>query len=414
MAKTSNESKPHLMKQFKFISTALSILSLSALSVQAQEPAAEPAAEAAHAAGPPASFATCVACHQATGLGIPNVFPPLAGSEWVNGPVENLIRIQLRGLMGPITVKGQAYNSVMPPNSMMSDKDIAEVLTYVRSTWGNKASAVTPDMVKALRSEVGKPMLKAADLIDPNKPAAEAKPKVKKTPKVVPATEPAPATAETPKDKPKAEPMKPKKKRNNKNRQNKQNKKSQDKQKKAAPATKPATAPTAAAAVAHKAPASYTTCLPCHQATGLGLEGAFPPLAGSEWVNGPVENLIRIQLRGLEGPIEVAGKSYSSMMPANSAMSDDQIAEVLTYVRSAWGNKGSAVTPDMVKALRSEVGKPMLKASDLLDPNTPPPGELKSGTFKETEEVDSSLPGVVYLFFGLCLIPVGVSLVSKK
>jgi mono/diheme cytochrome c family protein len=121
-------------------------------------------------------YATCSACHQPTGAGIPGAFPPLAESEWVNGPVENLIRIQLRGLMGPITVKGTTYNSVMPPNATMSDDEIAAVLTYIRSNFGNKSSAVTADQVKALRSEAGKPMLKAEELIDPKKaPKAEEK-----------------------------------------------------------------------------------------------------------------------------------------------------------------------------------------------------------------------------------------------
>ncbi len=122
-------------------------------------------------------YATCLPCHQATGAGIPGAFPPLAKSEWVNGPVKSLIRIQLRGLMGPITVKGTTYNSVMPPNATMTDDQIAAVLTYVRSNFGNKSSAVTADQVKALRSEVGKPMLKAEELIDPKKaPKAEEKP----------------------------------------------------------------------------------------------------------------------------------------------------------------------------------------------------------------------------------------------
>ncbi len=116
-----------------------------------------------------ATYAICSACHQATGLGIPNAFPPLAGSEWVNGPAENLIRIQLRGLKGEITVKGQKFNSIMPANANLSDEQIASVLTYVRSNFGNKASAVTPEMVKALRSEVGKPPITAKELIDPNK-----------------------------------------------------------------------------------------------------------------------------------------------------------------------------------------------------------------------------------------------------
>lgn len=122
----------------------------------------------AEAADGKALYATCMACHQANGQGIPGAFPPLAESEWVNGPVENLIRIQLRGLMGPITVKGVEYNSMMPANATMSDEEVAAVLTYIRSNFGNTSGPVTPDQVKALRDEVGKPPLKATDLIDPN------------------------------------------------------------------------------------------------------------------------------------------------------------------------------------------------------------------------------------------------------
>ncbi len=117
----------------------------------------------------------CFACHQAEGAGIPSVFPPLAKSEWVNGPAENLIRIQLRGLMGEITVKGAKYNSAMPPNAAMTDEEIASVLTYVRSNFGNKADPITAQMVKKHRNEVGKPMLAAKDLIDPAKAKEEKK-----------------------------------------------------------------------------------------------------------------------------------------------------------------------------------------------------------------------------------------------
>jgi len=112
----------------------------------------------------------CVACHQANGEGIHAAqLPPLAGSEWVNGNKDNAIRIQLRGLMGPIKVKGKEYNGVMPPNAALTDAQIANVLNYIRNSWGNKNNAVLPTDVKAHRGEVGKPILKAQDLIDPNK-----------------------------------------------------------------------------------------------------------------------------------------------------------------------------------------------------------------------------------------------------
>jgi mono/diheme cytochrome c family protein len=97
-------------------------------------------------------YATCAACHQATGRGIPGAFPPLAGSEFATGAPEIPVRIVLLGLQGPLTVNGQRYNSVMPPHGNLSDADIAATLTYVRSQWGNSASAVTAAQVTAARS----------------------------------------------------------------------------------------------------------------------------------------------------------------------------------------------------------------------------------------------------------------------
>lgn len=115
-------------------------------------------------------FAFCQACHGPDGAGVPGLAPPLAGSEWVVGPVENPIRIVLRGLEGPIKVKGVDYNLplAMAAAPHLSDAQIAAVLTYARNSYGNKASAVTPDQVKAFRGEVGLPALKASDLKAPN------------------------------------------------------------------------------------------------------------------------------------------------------------------------------------------------------------------------------------------------------
>ncbi len=115
-----------------------------------------------------ALFITCSACHGQNGEGGP-IGPPLAESDWVTGPVSNLIRIQLRGLTGPITVSGKEYSFPVPMAALayQTDGEIAAVLTYVRNSFGNKASAVTPDQVKALRSEVGKPPLTQQDLVKP-------------------------------------------------------------------------------------------------------------------------------------------------------------------------------------------------------------------------------------------------------
>lgn len=115
-----------------------------------------------------AQYMMCAACHGQNGEGGP-AGPPHAGAEWVNGPVSNLILIQFRGLQGPITVKGQPFAGapIMAPMAFQTDEQIANVLTYVRNSFGNKGSAVSVEQVKALRGEVGKPMLKAEELIKP-------------------------------------------------------------------------------------------------------------------------------------------------------------------------------------------------------------------------------------------------------
>ena len=95
---------------------------------------------------------TCIACHQPTGMGLPPVFPPLAGSEWVAKDASIAVRNIINGMQGPITVKGMTYNSMMPPVAGVSDADIADVLTYVRQSFGNQANAVTADQVKAIRA----------------------------------------------------------------------------------------------------------------------------------------------------------------------------------------------------------------------------------------------------------------------
>ena len=113
-------------------------------------------------------FMMCAACHGQQGEGTAAA-PPLAGSEWVMGPAENLIRIQLRGLRGPITVKGREYDIAggMAPMAYQNDDQIAAVLTYLRQSFGNNAPAVEPAQVAALRGEVGKPQLSVVDLIKP-------------------------------------------------------------------------------------------------------------------------------------------------------------------------------------------------------------------------------------------------------
>jgi mono/diheme cytochrome c family protein len=97
---------------------------------------------------------TCITCHQATGLGVPGVYPPLAGSEWAQGPEDRVIHIVLYGLTGPIRVKDKDFdNSMASLGTTLKDDDIANALTYVRSEWGNNAPAVTAEAVAKVRAE---------------------------------------------------------------------------------------------------------------------------------------------------------------------------------------------------------------------------------------------------------------------
>jgi mono/diheme cytochrome c family protein len=101
--------------------------------------------------------AHCAICHQADGKGIAGIYPPLAGSEWVTGNEERLIKLTLNGLMGPITVKGVDYdpNKGVPPMTpfgpLLTDKELAGVLTYIRNSFGNQAPPVKPETVAKTR-----------------------------------------------------------------------------------------------------------------------------------------------------------------------------------------------------------------------------------------------------------------------
>lgn len=95
----------------------------------------------------------CQACHQVNGQGMPGAFPPLAGSEWLNGRADIPIAIALKGLQGEITVKGTKYNGAMIAwEAVLNDADLAATLTYARSQWGNRGTPVTAAQVKAVRT----------------------------------------------------------------------------------------------------------------------------------------------------------------------------------------------------------------------------------------------------------------------
>ncbi|WP_009963474.1 PVC-type heme-binding CxxCH protein [Verrucomicrobium spinosum] len=99
--------------------------------------------------------ALCLNCHQPEGKGLPGIYPPLAGSEWVSGDKAAFIKIVIHGLTGPITVSGQTYGVAAPipmPPMGLDDQQIAHVATYIRSQFGNSAPAITVDEVKAVRA----------------------------------------------------------------------------------------------------------------------------------------------------------------------------------------------------------------------------------------------------------------------
>ncbi len=96
-------------------------------------------------------FNYCAACHQANGQGVVGQFPPLDGNPVVNGREDNLARIVLHGLTGPVEVAGQQYNGQMPKWSQLDDRSLAAVLTYIRASWSNDAPPVSEQLVTAVR-----------------------------------------------------------------------------------------------------------------------------------------------------------------------------------------------------------------------------------------------------------------------
>jgi mono/diheme cytochrome c family protein len=93
----------------------------------------------------------CLSCHQVDGSGVPNMNPPLSKTTWVTGDKKRLINVILKGMDEPIEIDGETYDNVMASHAFLKDEEIADVLTYIRNSFGNKASIVTPAEVKVLR-----------------------------------------------------------------------------------------------------------------------------------------------------------------------------------------------------------------------------------------------------------------------
>ena len=104
----------------------------------------------------------------------------------------------------------------------------------------------------------------------------------------------------------------------------------------------------------HPGKAVYTQyCLVCHQADGSGVPGMHPPLGPGSWVGNDPKELIAMMMKGLSGKIEVDGETYNGFMPSQAQLTDEEIADVLSYIRSSFGNNFEPVDAKLVKKVRS-------------------------------------------------------------
>lgn len=148
----------------------LSLIVLLALSLKGERktPTTHNAAAATDASDPAAAAAlkaqmtqgeelyhACVMCHGLTGEGIEGQYPPLKGAPLVVGPPSRLARVLINGLEGPTVVNGKTYDMPMPAAPLNDDTEVAAVMTFVRRSFGNRASAVTPEFVAKVRAEIG-------------------------------------------------------------------------------------------------------------------------------------------------------------------------------------------------------------------------------------------------------------------
>ncbi len=109
----------------------------------------------------------------------------------------------------------------------------------------------------------------------------------------------------------------------------------------------------------------YTYCVNCHQKDGGGATGRFPPLINTDWVNGDKQRLINVILEGMEGAIQINGETYNGVMPQHGFLKDTDIANVLTYIRTNFGNKASAIEASEVAKQRAILEK--LKTEKVLE-----------------------------------------------
>lgn len=241
----------------------------------------------------------CAACHQPTGLGLAPTFPALKGSKIATGPVDGHLEIVFNGKSGTAM---QAFKS------QLSDTEIAAVVTYERNAWGNNTGTMLqPAQVKALRD--GKSMAEALATKPSGVVAAAEKPAAEHEGEEAKAIA-AGTTAEKP------------------------------------AAVKLSPAEQMKAAMANGEKVYMSTCAVCHQPTGAGMPPTFPALKGSKIATGPVAAHIDQVMNG---------KAGTAMQAFKDQLKDQELADVITYERNAWGNNtGTLVKPDDIKAARQQ------------------------------------------------------------
>lgn len=131
---------------------ALAVLLMS----QTQKPAQANPVKASIVRGKKVYAEQCLSCHQADGGGVPNMNPPLIKTKWILGDKTQLVQIVLKGMTTQTEIDGETYHNVMAAHDYLTDQQIADVLTYVRNSFGNKAKAVTMAEVKAIRAKTKK------------------------------------------------------------------------------------------------------------------------------------------------------------------------------------------------------------------------------------------------------------------
>jgi mono/diheme cytochrome c family protein len=139
------------MKKNVFVSIVLAICSVSFAQTQKPKQLAKNTIEASIANGKLVYQKACLSCHQADGGGVPRLNPPMSESTTVLGEPKKLIQIVLKGMTDRVPIDGEYYSNSMAPHNYLTDKEIADVLTYVRNSFGNKAPAITANEVKLVR-----------------------------------------------------------------------------------------------------------------------------------------------------------------------------------------------------------------------------------------------------------------------